>query len=423
MADKNEKDKKIELVDIRGIERKESSSEVPPEGFNETLIEGDRKAEIIKEEAGEEIDSREETAITHGAGKDQAEKLHSGREKFKKGIEEAEGNLRKEISELQEKPVDMAIAGKCLNCGKEIEDSAKFCAKCGTELATGKRPEEREKEETKKMTLEETEKFFDSLKEKAILVSSSDESLLEKRKKIMVMFSEMAKAVNDKITEDNLFKTQKGKETGSLLVDLKNEIDKNPETRKEIEEKLKANGEKLQKLYISKGPEKEVKENIKMLDDENTGLKSLYNELDREGQEEEIREKNTNESSSEPKKEEKNNINEEGLLTEKEVYGNSEAKKEIDDLLNDPASELFIKTKAIKFREGRIAISEERMGKERQDSVYYKERMADHRKNVEEHQTAITKFNKEISRIKNEIIKKHGGRIIKDPNIIEGKAD
>lgn len=415
MANDIERDKEAGRVEVRENNNPEISQEINSENFDEVLDGGQKKVDLIKTGAKAEIDGMEKSAEKHGIAKEQFDKLQAGRKEFEENLNDAETELKKEIKALQNENIGEKTAGKCLSCRAEIMEGAKYCTKCGVELARV----EGQGENAEKMTLEEAEEFFDSIKEKAMAVSSSSESLLEKRIKILKLFSEMSKAVNERIEEADLFRTSKGKEAGNLLHEIKDDIDKNPETRKEIESTLKANGKELEKLYTSKDPEKEVREKIEEIENNNTELKLLYNELDQLGKEEEMGAKNADASHG-IQQEEKNNATEEKIpMSETEIDGNEEAKKEIEDLLNDPTSELSIKTKAIKFRKGLISIAQERINKERLESVYYKERVGAHEASIAEHQAVIEKFMKEINDIKKGIIKKHGGRVIEGSGIFE----
>jgi hypothetical protein len=412
----NGKDKEKEnIVGSHETERPEISQEISPEKLDDVLSEGHEDMEKVKAMAGAEIKNKRIVMEKEGAKDININKLNEGVKKFEDGVRAAENDLKERIKTLQSETGKVKSAGRCLRCNEEVRENAKFCTKCGNSLSEEEGLKIESQENTELMSLEEAEKFFDSIKEKAISVSISSESLLEKRKKIFDLFSEMSEAVNKKIAEEDLFRTEKGKEAGRLLLEIQNDIDKNPDTLKEIEKKLQDNRDELQKLFTSKEPEKEDREKIAEIEGENSKLNQLYNDLDKEGRQKEIEEKSANAFDTAQQTEEKNNETKEELpLNETEIRGNEEAQKEINDLLVDPASELAIKTKAIESRQELIRIAKERIEKERKESVFYNERVKAHNKTVSDHEAVIDKFSTDINAIKNKIIKKHGGRIVKE---------
>lgn len=146
---------------------------------------------------------------------------------------------------------------------------------------------ERLKDIPEKMTLEQVEEFYDDVMEKANKVSLSSESLLEKRKKIEVLSSCMSKSLNDERMKDNRPKTEKWREAGNLLYKIKNDIDKNPNTRKEILEDRRNVINEIDKLLS----EKKGGKDLAILEEKKTELTLLYEELDKEDKDKEDKER------------------------------------------------------------------------------------------------------------------------------------
>lgn len=202
-------------------EKSEGLPEIEPnkETSDGIMKKGQQDVAIIEAGIEEEIGGMEKTAETHNFNPEELLKVHGIEENIKKGVDEAKGNLEKDIEPLKISTDETELIHKCSGCGDETQHG-KYCTKCGTKLLrVGKQ------EISKKSTSAEFDKLFEEIIAKVEIVKNSKDSNVEKLKKLEELLDkENGKVINLDGINEFIAAGGNQKKAGEKIVEIMKEI-------------------------------------------------------------------------------------------------------------------------------------------------------------------------------------------------------
>ncbi len=277
-------------------EKPEGLPEIKPnkETSDGIMKKGQQDVAIIEAGIEEEIGGMEKTAKSHDVNQGELIKIREIERNIEEGVDKAKGNLKKEIEPLENK----------------------------------------EKEHSEEMFTGEIEEVFNGIIIEAENIRSSQESLLEKRKKIDGLLAQMDKIMNNERTKNNYAKTENWRDAGNLLHKIRENIDKDPDTRKEILKELEINRKKTGELLNGHETEQEVRKKMVVLEKEKKELELLFADLDKGDRDREDGSESAGKVGDVPKNNilegEKSNEDDAGSLLKKSEEQFDRAKKSIE---------------------------------------------------------------------------------------------